>query len=337
MEKKKIILFVSALAVLVSPLFCAAADVSEEDVTPRNKKIYLEPERSIIERGKFKFLLATTQGYDNNSHLDSARDGDAYFQTFFRGTFTTSVSKKTEAFLGYELMNLLYAGEGDLDLLRNGIQTGISHNLTRDLSFSAEYDFDSIEYINSGNDDYLDNQVGMKLKYKLPHKMYMSLGHNFMLRNYADRLIRTAVDTFSEKKREDIRHTVEYEVGKYFTKDFFKVGYQYFFNNSNEKFLNYYDYDSHKIGASFTHLFNDKFTGYLSISKQFRDYRSRTLVNDAGCREHERTFLTTAALYYSFNKSISFGLSYTYRENKSNEPVEEYSGSLVSISTYYRF
>ncbi|MFA6216967.1 MAG: hypothetical protein WDL87_04850 [Candidatus Omnitrophota bacterium] len=337
MEKKKTILFVSILAVVLSPLFCIAADVSEEDVTPRAKKIYLEPERSIIERGKFKFLLASTQGYDNNSHLDSTREGDAYLQTFFRGTFTTSVSKETEASLGYELMNLLYAGESDLDLLRNGIQAGISHNLTQNLNISGEYNFDSIEYINSGNDDYLDNQVGFKLKYKLPHKMFMSLGHNFMLRNYADRLIRTAADTYSEKKREDIRNTVEYEIGKYFTKDFLKLGYQYFCNNSNEKYLNYYDYDSHKFGISLTHLFNDKFTGYLSLSKQFRDYRSRTLINDAGCREHERTYLMTVASYYNFNKSISFGLSYTYRQNKSNEPAEKYSGSLVSVSTYYRF
>jgi hypothetical protein len=337
MEKKKTILFVSLLAVVLFPLFCIAADVSEEDVTPRTKKIYLEPERSIIERGKFKFLLASTEGYDNNSHLDSNRDGDAYWQVFFRGTFTTSISKETEASLGYELMNLLYAGESDLDLTRNGIQAGITHNLTQNLSISAEYNFDSIEYINSGTDDYLDNQLGLKLKHKLPNKMYHSLGHIFMLRSYADRLIRTAADTFSEKKREDMRDTVEYEVGKYFAKDFLKLGYQYYFNNSNEKYLNYYDYDSHKVGVSLTHLFNDKFTGYLSLSKQFRDYRSRTLINDAGCREHERTYLMTAALYYNFNKSISFGLSYTYRENKSNEPLEKYSGSLVSVSTYYRF
>lgn len=335
--KKATMFFMYILAVVFLPVICLAADVSEEEATPRTKKIYLAPERSIIERGRLKFLLATTEGYDSNSHLDSDRDADAYMQNFFRGTFTTPLSKETETSIGYELMNLLYAGEGDLDLLRNGIQLGVKHNVNKDVTVTAGYNFDSIEYINSGNDDYLDNQLETKVRHKLPQKMYHSLGYSFLFRGYGDRLIRTAAATYSEKKRGDFRNTVDYEIGKYLAKDLFKLTYQYYCNNSNERYLNYYDYDSYKVGASLTHLFNDKITGYLSFSRQYRDFRSRTLINDASSKENEKTYLMTTALYYSLNKSVTFGLNYTYRENRSNEPAEEYSGSLISMTTYYRF
>ena len=334
---KKHVPLLLIIAVICLPSFCRAADVTEQEVTPKNKKIYLEPEKSILERGKFKFLLSTTEGYDNNVYLDSQREGDPYWQTFFRGNFTSALSQKTDLSFDYELMNLIYLGESHLDLMRNGIRAGMSHKLSKTLNFSAGYSIDQIEYINSGTDDYLVNAADFKLRQKLANKMYHSLGYELSWRRYFKRFIRPDADTSSEKKRQDMRNTLDYEIGKYFPKDLVKLSFQFFNNNSNETYLKYYDYDSYKVGASLTHLFNEKFTGYLSGFRQNRDFRSRTLINDAACKQHDRTYLYTAALYYSLNKQLSFGLSYTYRQNNSNEPIEKYSGSLLALSTYYKF
>ena len=113
--------------------------------------------------------------------------------------------------------------------------------------------------------------------------------------------------------------------------------FEYYNNNSNEKFINYYDYDSYKVGASLTHLFSDKLFSYASFARQYRTYRSRSITLDPNFKERDRTYLITAALYYNFTKALSSGLSYSYRQNWSNEPLENYSGSLIALTTYYRF
>jgi hypothetical protein len=206
------------------------------------------------------------------------------------------------------------------------------------MSFLAGYNCDVIEYIHSGSDDFIDNKLEFKFKQKgLPLALYHSLKYDLSYKTYKHRHTRITAATESEEKRADLRNTVEYEVGKTFTKDLLKIAFQYYFNNSNDGYIDFYDYNSYRISSSLTHLFNEKFFGYLSYAWQFRDYKSRTLVLDPTVEERDKTNLLTSALYYNVTKAFAIGLSYTYRCNTSNEPSQKYSGSLVSLTSYYRF
>ncbi|HOW35066.1 MAG TPA: hypothetical protein PL155_01440 [Candidatus Omnitrophota bacterium] len=337
MKNKKLIVLAGILALVLMPAISYATDLSEEEVTPRIRKIYLGPQKSLLEKGKFKYLLAVTEGFDNNAYLDSQREADAFTQTLFRASFLAPLTKKTEGLFEYEMMSLFYAGESDLNLIKNGLRFGADYKLNKKVNLIATYSFDSMEFLKSGSDDYLDNTLELKMRHKLPYKMFHSLAYDILYRNYMKRYTRTALATDTDKERTDVRNVVEYEIGKYFKKDLLKVSFQYFNNNSNETYLKYYDYDSYKVGTSLTHIFDDKLAGVFSFWEQYRDYRSRTLMNDAGNKEKERTFLFSTGLLYNLNKAVSFGLNYTYRQNYSNEPVDKYSGSLISASTYYKF
>ena len=337
MKNKGLRILVGLFAVIAISSNCFASDLTDQEVTPGAKKIYLEPQKSVLEKGEFKFLLGLSGGYDNNTYLDSRREGDAFFQTFFKASFIAPFSEKTKGTFDYEMMNLIYGDESDLDLIRNGIRLGMDHELSEELTFSPAFSFDSIEFLNTGTDDYLENELELKLRHKLPNKMYHSLTYDLSYRNYAKRYTRTSATVDTDKERNDMRNVVEYEIGKRFDKDLLKVSFQYFNNNSNENYLKYYDYDSYKIGGSLTHIFTNKISGYVSFFRQFRDYRSRTLINDASVTELEKTNLITTALFYNLNDAVSFGLSYTYRQNNSNEPADKYSGSLISLATYYKF
>jgi hypothetical protein len=116
-----------------------------------------------------------------------------------------------------------------------------------------------------------------------------------------------------------------------------KANFQYFFNNSNEGYLKYYDYDSFQPGLSLTHFFNKKVFSYAAFSYQWRNYRSRTLTLDANVREKDKTAVGTLGLYYMPDKGLTTGLTYTYRQNYANESLERYSGSLISCSLYWNF
>ncbi|MBU0467527.1 MAG: hypothetical protein KKD07_07170 [Candidatus Omnitrophica bacterium] len=337
MINRKISVLVLTMCLMIPSTICLATDVTEQDVTPSSKRIFLEPQKSFLEKGSFKYLLGLSGGYDNNAHLDSQRDGDSFLQTFFKASFITPLAEKTTGTFNYEMMSLLYSGESDLSLIKNGINAEAKHEINDKITVSSEMSFDSIEFLRSGSDDYLDSGLGLKAKQKLPSNFYHSLSYKMLFRDYNQRAIRLTALVNSDKKRNDWRNTVEYEVGKYFEKDFLKLGFEYFNNNSNEQYLDYYDYDSYKIKTSFTHIFSEKIFSYLSFAQQMRNYRDRTLINDTGLTEWERTLLTSAAVFYNLNKSVSLGLNYTYRQNYSNEPTDRYSGSLISLSTYWKF
>jgi hypothetical protein len=326
------------LAVICSGALCFAADKIDEEVTPRSRKIFIEPKKGMWESGKIKFLVAATLGYDNNAYLDSQRVGDAYTQQFLKAAFLSPLSKKTDLELEYEFMNLLYADEEDLDLVRNGIRAGLEHKLNKDFTLSGGYNLDIIEYTNTGKDDYIENMFDFKIRQQMSKKMFQSLEYDIFYRSFSRRHTRDPVGAeMLDRERNDLRNVFEYEIGRYFEKDLIKLTLEYFINNSNEKYLDYYDYDSFKIGASFMHLFSQKTTGYFSLSRQYRDYDHRTLINDTSAKQEDRTYLATVGLYHTFNRELSMGLSYTYRQNKSNEPIDRYSGSLTSVSMYYRF
>ena len=345
MNKKRFFVILTAVLFFL-PAFSFASEINEDEIVSKDtQKIYIdeEDEYSFLQRGKVTNMLAVSLGYDNNTHLDPTRKGDVFNQTFFRTNFTSPITrdKKVNGILGYELMSLLYSGESTLDIIKNSFSASIDNKINKEWEVSSGYRLDVYSYVNSASDNFFENAVHGEIKENLPFKMYHQLGYELGIKSYPSRHIRTldATDeiTDSDKKRYDLRNTVDYEVGKYFPKDLFKLGYQFYNNNSNEMFLKFYDYDSHKVSVSLTHLFNDKVFGFLSFARQYRAYLSRSITLDPATKENDKTYLLATALYYNFNKSLTLGFSYTYRQNVSNDPIENYSGSLISVSSYYRF
>ncbi|MCM8774134.1 MAG: outer membrane beta-barrel protein [Candidatus Omnitrophica bacterium] len=310
----------------------------EKEVPPSyTESSFLGRLKSFFRDGELKSLVLVNEGYDNNVWLDSRREGDVYTQVIFRPRFTSPISEKIRGILDYELMSLVYMDESNANLIINTLGFGGEFDINDELKFSKSYHFSLTEYPNSGNDDFYDNSLELKLTHKLPQKMFHSLGYEFLFRNYQERKIRLSPINYSDKEREDKRHSVDYEIGKYFSKDLFKIKFQYYNNNSNDSYLKYYDYDSYKIGVSLTHIFNDRFFSHTSFSRQWRDFSGRTISTDPSTKEWDRTYLVIVGLYYKFNKDLTLGVSYTYRENWSNESIENYSGSLIALNTSYRF
>ena len=182
-DARKIALAV--LGLLCLPVFCFASQISEEEVTPRTRKITLdeEAEKPFFERGKLKNLVAVSVGYDSNTHLDSRRLGDAFIQAFFKTTFTSPLSKKTDGILEYGFMNLDYTDESNLNLINNSFHAGLNTKINKDLLFSCGYYLDWLEYLNTGSDDFANNRIDLKLRQNLPLKMYHSLGYELSYKN----------------------------------------------------------------------------------------------------------------------------------------------------------
>lgn len=293
--------------------------------------------KNLFEDSDIKCLLALSQGYDDNVHLNSRRFGDTFTQILFKPTITTALNEKTDRILGYELLSMIYGDESNLNLLTNTFSLGLDHKINKDLNLLSQYSLGIVDYPNTGEDDFIDNALAFKLKQKLPNKVYHSLGYEFCFKDYTDRSIRTSTGVISAKEREDRINTIKYEIGKFTSKDLIRINYTFDNNNSNDTYLKYYDYDSFKPAVSLTHFFDKKTFLFGSFSRQMRYFRSRTLSVDTKFKEWDKTYAYILGLYYSPKKSFTVGVNYTYRQNCSNEPLENYSGSIVTLNTYYNF
>jgi len=336
MEKIRAIVLMCLAAVFIS-YFCFA-QVTDEEVPPRYLlSSWTDGLGTFFQDAEVNYFFSLTQGYDSNVHLDSRRDGDAFTQIFFQTRLTSALDDDTKGILGYEIMSLVYPDTSEYNLIRNVLRCGIDYKVNSDVNVSFDYRFGVSDYVNTSPDDLLDHALDFKFKQDLPENFYHSLGYEFMFKDYQARKIRRFAGATGPKEREDMRNGVVYELGKYFTNDLIRTQFQYYYNDSNDAFMDYYDYDSFRSTISWIHLFNDKLFGLLSFSRQLRSYENRTLTTDNGAKEWDRTYVGTSALYYNLKEGLNLALTYTYRQNYSNEPTSRYSGSTVSLGANYSF
>ena len=233
--------------------------------------------------------------------------------------------------------DITYWEATDANLIDTDIILGTETKLFGGLTLKAYNDIEIVEYQSNDDGEYIGDKAGFVLKQKLPNNFFHSFGYEYFYKDYSDRKARNGWGGLSGKDRQDNRSTVDYELGVYLKKSMLKVFGEYYLNDSNDQFMDYYNYDSIRLGSSAIYLVTNKLSAYASFYEQFRRYAERTVPGNLTNHEHDRTWVTSAALYYELYKNTTLGLNYTYRQNGSNNPTQKYSGSITSLGVYYRF
>ena len=231
----RIVLGALFLFFIVSSGFC---QVTDEEVPPRYLlSSWADNLPDFLNNAELDYFLSATQGYDNNVNLDSQREGDTYTQMFFQAKMKSALDESTEGILGYEISSMIYSESNEYDLIRNALGAGFDHKINEDLNFSLNYTFGVSDYVNTGEDDYFDHTIEAKFKKNLPENFYHSIGYEFMFKDYQQRKIQRLAGLNTNIKREDTRNGIEYELGKYFTNDLLKARFQFYYNDSNDEFM----------------------------------------------------------------------------------------------------
>ena len=340
----KFFLFILALfLILLPPVIADAADISEEQTTEKylgksEEKAYKKVE--VVKQGqryKTKLFVAAIQGYDNNVFLDSRREHDTFSEGILDANIIYPLNGRWDVIGGVSVHDITYWKATDANLIDTDLKLGFEGKLLAGMTLTAYNDIEMVEYQANDDGEYLGDKAGIVLKQKLPNNFFHSFGYEFFYKNYSDRKARNGWGGLSDEDRADNRNTIDYELGAYLKKSMFKVFGEYYLNNSNDIYLDYYDYDSVRLGSSMIYLITDKMSTYLSYYRQFKDYSDRTIPGDTTYGEKDRTWVTTASLFYDISKSTTLGLNYSYRQNLSNNPVQKYSGTITSLGLYCRF
>lgn len=337
MKREKAAVFFALILFLLSSGVAFGADIVEEkEIAGRATGPKESMGAGFLAKGKVKSFTAVTLGFDNNVFLDGGRHKDGFSQFLYRGTYTWPLEETLNGILELNIMDLTYFDSSEASLIAPSFRGGLDFKLDRKTNLIVDYSFGLVDFIDSGANDFYDHKFGVTLKQRLPLKFSHAFSYEFLLRDYMERKTRDSATVYREESRMDERNTLEYSISKQFPQDLWKVGLTYYQNNSNEKYLDYYDVDSWKPFVSVTHLFGPKLFGYAAFSRQFRYYAHRTAIGSAN-KEEDTTNVFSQALFYTVNKSFTLGVSHTLRKNDSNEPTSRYSGSVISINGYYTF
>jgi len=325
------------------PAIVPAADVNEEQTTARylgkaEEKAYKKVE--VVKEGqryKTKLLFMAMQGYDNNVFLDPQRVHDTFTEAILDAGVIYPLNGRWDVTGGVSVHDITYWKATDANLIDTDLKFGFNGKLFGGMTVETCNDIEMVEYQHNDDGEYLGDKASIVLKQKLPNNFFHSLGYEFFYKNYSDRKALQGDGDPSDEDREDFRNTLNYNLGFYLKKSMFKVFGEYYINKSNDKYLDYYDYDSIRLGSSMIYLLTDKMSSSFSYYRQFRNYASRTIPDDNTTAEKDRTWVATAAVFYDLTKNATLGLNYSYRQNLSNNPSMKYSGSIASLGLYCRF
>jgi len=305
----------------------AAGEFTEEIRTPGTLKM-----------GKWDidYDFSTFQGYDNNASLDSSKQHDTFTQNTFGLGAEYKLSDSSKIKCRLDETDITYWEYTDASLLDAAAAIGLEGNPNDNLILYAGYEFDILYYLKNERSNYLGHRGEISLKHLISDVFYQKIGYDYLFKEYSERQARDAAGTRT-KDREDSRHTIKYEIGAYPTdKILLKAKSFYFYNDSNDQYLDYYDYNAYKAALSVIYLITEKFYAYANGGYEFRDYKNRNVLNKNKDQEDD-IWTASCALFYDLTESVSLGANYSYRENSSNDGSQEYAGSIVSAGVYYAF
>jgi len=259
----KFYLFILAVFLVgLSPVAVSAADINEEQTTEKylgktEEKAYKKVEVvKETQRYKTKLLLAAIQGYDNNVFLDPRRKHDTFSEGILDATVTYPLNGRWDFFGGISAHDITYWEATDANLVDTDLKFGFEGKLFSGITLTPYNDIELVEYQANDNGEYLGDKAGFVLKQKLPKNFFHSFRYEFFYKNYSDRKALTGAGEPSDKDRVDNRNTVYYDLGVYLKKSMFKVFGEYYKNDSNDIYLDYYDFGIIFFGRFIDSIYN---------------------------------------------------------------------------------
>ncbi|MDD5496334.1 MAG: hypothetical protein PHP46_04450 [Candidatus Omnitrophica bacterium] len=292
---------------------------------------------------EYNASASVTQGYDNNVFLDPSRKDDSFTQEAVIMNFKYPFrDNKLNLKYGLDFTNITYYKITDASLLDWSLWGGFDYTIFDVFTLSPSYRFNMVWYprddqsSNNWNEFNLDLRQDLLDNFYFLDKVYHKGTYRLSYQNYQHRKARLGNGNLSSNTRADLRNTFDYEVGLYMFDSLIKVNNQIYRNDSDDQYEDYYDYNSYRLGCSIVHMFTDKFYSIGSFYWQKKFYDSRQSSQEAVC-EKDDLYIVSSSLYYDITPHFSIFANYSYRENQSNEPLQKYSGSVVTAGIYYNF
>jgi len=279
-------------------------------------------------------------GYDSNVNLSPLKKGDLFEEALASAAFSKSFfSKSLRLAVNYDLDALSYNQITDATNILNHIRMGLHKRLFSSFDVGSGYDLSAFYYSHNEDGTFLFHRCFVYGRQYFSPRIYHQLFYNAGYKIHTDRkALAEAIGTYQNKELESRRHEIEYSVALLPLKGVYAgCSGRFTINDSNAKYLNFYDYKTYEASPYVSLRLTDKANLNTSFTYIRRNYKSRLVSTGTGSKEHDNIYLVNVNLSYSLNKNNLLSLIYTYRDNSTNEPLEEYNENVISVGWQYYF
>lgn len=336
---KKIILFI-----IVTFLVCTNA--SAEDVylralnAVRHIEDFTRPLKRHLKKNNIdlEFFGGMIAGYDNNVNLDPDRKKDMFIEGSLNTEATYNYTDDLRLKVENYTTNTWYLNENEANLIDVYNKINMESDLFDDaITFGTDYALENAIFPNDEDGTYLGSHARVYVRHNIFPYLYHEMGYRFLYKWYANDRTLHADGYRTENSRKDARHGMDYEAGmRILDRLILKTGLVWHHNNANYEYFKFYDFWYFSVRPSFLYKITDRFYASGNYTYRQRRYDGRLSTKN---NEHvyDDTNSFTFSGLYDLTESFTLVVSYSYRENTSNEPVQDYSGSLVTGGVYYSF
>jgi len=337
-------LFVFLFACLLSfPSFAVDQDITDFRPSAAPPPEVKEREESLEERypqlKRFSWYgyLDVQQGYDNNVDLDSKRHGDFFLQATGDVTVMYEATDKLKLVGGSDIFSNIYYKSNINNLLDISPFVGFDYKVTPEITWRNRVLYDYFSFPNYKESSFSGLILTSYARQSILRDFYHEVGFEWLWRWYPEQKYYITDGQVGSKDRFDKRYRIKYNFGWYGEKFFFRLSNEFSQNDSNDQFQHYFDWYHFRFRPSVMYFFTDKIYTDVSLIYKYVHYQDRRSTDNINKKQRDNNFIFNTSLYYDVVKNVTLEATYTYSENNSNDPFQQYSGSIITVGATVSF
>lgn len=275
-------------------------------------------------------------GYDNNVYLAPTRKDDMYEEFLYSLDFVKPFGDGFGFEFDYDLNYVNYNEATDATNMLNHLRLELNKRFA-DWKIGAGYDLGFLYYFKDDDDNFLFHRGFIYVQKQVLDTIHV-IGFEGGIKDYTDQnALGDTIFSRQDKERSDERMAVYYAIAfKITPKLFTKFKTKFSINDSNARYVDYYDYKSYQHSLSFKYKLLEDLDLSSTFSYRRKLYDSRT-VTLRDYRQKDNLYTATVGLDYKIDSRNTISLSYAYRQNESNDGLEEYTESVINCGWLYSF
>lgn len=287
----------------------------------------------------FKFNAVI--GYDTNPRFSTPKKSDGFFEELFAVTVDLPINRlpfmeKDKLSFTYQLDNYNYFKHSEVNLFDQVLSWQYRRPLLENLEFSTVYAMELYRFPDDNQVTFMSNSVDLGLTHKTryiqhgPHFIYLN-------RNFDRKKALEDDGLPGGHDRNDDLYVAQYRfLVSFWNRVFLQHTQEMFMQRSNDNFQQYDEYGGYRTTSAIT---TERIYGLqpiLRLGYERRDYRQR-LIPGGDKTETDDYFFIGCSFFYAVTPYADFGFNYLVRQNKSNDPIQDYFSTQLTWGLYFNF
>ncbi len=276
------------------------------------------------------------EGYDRNPNLIGTRKGSGFTEQDFGLGYVHQLGSRVIYRLTGNTRYVNYYKFSNLNSFAPTLRGETAIELSPHFFIESEYDARWFWRPDDAQGNFNEQEVKVGVKhYLIPKRLYHEPSYIFQYRNFTKAKARLTDGSPGPDGRNDTTHRLDYEIGVHLMPQLlFSVHNQYGRNDSNDQFLDFYDYSFYQVTPSVTWEVSKPLLAVVGVQFQRNNYDNRAV---RGMAEREDFTAFFGSLFYHVTENASVGFHWVYSKDDSTLPELEYQDSSLSLGVHIHF